>query len=203
MSDIDFSAEVVEEAAEQTPADLAILDAFNESIEAGQDETNIKLNMIKAGADFKNVTRLYNKFMVDAGLAISKEDRTRLVEETLTGKVFDTEEDFSVAIENLMTAIEGTSDRSAASIIRAYAKKNELPVWSKPKSEGGSRPGFAAAFHDFLIANLNCTKEQVTAYIMGTDGNAPTSENVQNHLGVYMSQWNLVQRAAEQARKSA
>jgi len=177
------------EVFEDTDVTAEIREAFDTSIADEAKEDEIKMNMIGAGATFKNVTRLYNQFMIEAGLAISKSDRNELVEDTLAGKSFAEEEDFDAAVLELMEAVKGCTDRSAAALIRAYAKKNELEVYSKPKGQGGSRVGFAGGFYDYLVQPR--TEEEAKAFIMGEGGNAATSDNVKNHLSHYMGIWKL------------
>ena len=177
-----------EDAAEEADP---ILDAFAASIADEADEDEVKMAMIAAGATFKNVTRLYNKYMIDAGLAISKADRNQIVEDTLEGLDFETEEQFEDATARLEAAIEGASTKQASSLVRAYAKKNELECYKKPKGEGTGRVGFASKYYDWLVANVPCSKEDATAFVMGTDGQEETSQNTQNHLSHYLNIWSL------------
>ena len=53
--------EVIEEESQALEA--AILKAFDEAIHL-KEEDYVKMDMISKGATFKNVTRLYNKFMI-------------------------------------------------------------------------------------------------------------------------------------------
>jgi hypothetical protein len=186
-----------QEAAEQeTDANEAIRAAFDESVAAELDEDDTKMAMIGGGATFKNVTRLYNTFMIDAGFAISKDDRNAIVADSLEGLDFETEDDFNAAAKVLEEAVKGATDRSAAALVRAYAKKAELPCYVKPKGEGGSRPSFAGDYYNHLASNINITKEEATAYVMGTGDNAATSDNVQKHLSHYLAIWGLVNSIA-------
>jgi hypothetical protein len=189
----DFQGENESSADE---AESAIREAFDEAIQDESGEDDIKLQMISAGATFKNVTRLYNKFMVEAGLAISKSDRNQIVEDTLSGRDVSTEESFNEAVNALVASIQGATERSAASLVRAYAKKNELPVYAKPKSEGGMKVGFASKFYDFLVGNPSVTEAEAEAFIMGKDGHAETSDNVKNHLSHYQAIRSLANRIA-------
>lgn len=188
----DFDSEV------ENDSNAAILEAFTEATGSDLDEDAVKMRMIQAGATFKNVTRLYNQFMVDAGLAISKQDRDQIVSEILEGKELTDEETFDSCVKEILEQVKNSTERSAAALIRAYAKKNELEVFSKPKSEGNGvgRPSFVHGYHDFLVNNPLCTEEQATAFVMGTDGHAETSDNVKRHLSVYLNQWKLASRVA-------
>jgi hypothetical protein len=170
---------------------IAIQGAFEEAISNESDEDDTKLQMISAGATFKNVTRLYNQYMIDAGLAISKADRNQIVGDTLEGLEFDTEENFGAATTALQEAIEGSTERSVAALVRAYAKKNELECYTKPKGEGGTRTSFASKFYDALVANPLMSEEDATAIVMGTGENEETSENVKRHHSHYMNIYGL------------
>jgi hypothetical protein len=167
--------------------------AFTEAVADGQAEDDVKLVMIGAGATFKNVARHYNAFMIDAGFAISKSDRDQIVSDTLEGRDFETEEDFGSAVAALTPAVQGATERSAAALVRSYAKKANLPCYVKPKGEGGTRTSFASLFYDFLVANPTMSKEDATAYIMA-EGN---SENVKKNLPHYIGIWSLINRVVE------
>ena len=122
-----------EEQVEEVNVEEVTREAFDVAVEENKGEDEIKLDMIQSGATFKTVTRLYNQFMIDAGLAISKEDRNNAIAEALEGKEFGSEEDFDLAVDSLVVSVKGTTERSAAALVRAYAKKNDLTYFTKPK----------------------------------------------------------------------
>jgi len=190
--------EYTEDQAEDT-TQAEIKEAFDAAISAESDEDDVKLQMISAGATFKNVTRLYNQFMIDSGLAISKADRTQIVEDTLEGRDFDTDETFGDAVDALVEAVKGATERSAAALIRSYGKKNDLDVYSKPKGEGVARVSFASKFYDSLAANPQMTEQAANDYVMGEGENEDTSENVKRHISHYLNIWSLVNRIANAA----
>jgi len=184
------------EQVNENEVEVAIREAFDAAHEAGKEEDAIKLDMISAGATFKNVTRLFNQFMVDAGLAVSKEEKEQKLLEAVEGVDLSTEEGFDGAVATLAEAINGT-EKSAAALIRAYAKKNELEVFKKSKGgNGGGKQGFAGKFYAFLVANPTCSKEQAIAFIQGTDGNEETSENVKRHQSHYLAIHAMVNQIA-------
>lgn len=166
-----------------------IFAAFNAS--QGKSEDEVKMDMIAAGATFKNVTRLFNQFMIDAGLAVSKEEKSEIIDSTLAGLDFSTEEGLQGAVAALIEAVPNSTERSAASLVRSYAKKIGVEVYSKPKGKGKGKSGFANKFYDFLVANPAVTLEEVTAYVMGTEGNEETSANVQKHIAHYLNIYEL------------
>lgn len=182
---------------EQVDSEVAIRAAFDNAFDAGKEEDDIKLDMIGAGATFKNVTRLYNQFMVDGGHAVSKDEKDQILATTLSGADLSTEEGFNAKVTELMAALSGSTDKSAAALIRAYAKKNGLEVFKKAKGgTGEGKVGFAGKFYEWLIANPTSTVEQATAVIQGTDGNEETTENVKRHQSHYLAIHRLVNRVA-------
>lgn len=181
----------------QNEVEVAIRAAFDAGVAAEKTEDDIKLEMITAGATFKNVTRLFNSFSVDAGLAVSKEEKDQILLDVLNGADLSAEDAFNAKVKELMARLTGTTDKSAAALIRAYAKKNSLEAFKKAKGgTGEGRTGFTAKFYDWLVANPTSTKEQATAFVMGTEGNEETSANVKRHLTHHLGIHNLVNRIA-------
>lgn len=174
------------EEVEVDETEVAIGEAFTEATENGDDEDTVKMAMIQAGATFKNVTRLFNALMIDAGLAISKEDKEKTITDTLEGREFESEEDFDSAVADLTAAITGATERSAAAMVRAYAKKNELVAYTKPKGTGANRSGFAAKFYAWLSESVR-SAEDVKAYINGEGDHEDTSDNVKKHASHYIA----------------
>lgn len=164
------TAEILnEEATTEDDSNASILEAFNEGVESEQDEDSIKMLMIQEGATFKNVTRLYNQFMIDAGLAISKSDRNQIVDETLEGVDLSTEDAFDAATEALVANVKGATERSAAALVRSFAKKNEVECYKKPAGEGGTRNPFVQVFHEALIENPSMDEDGLKAIIAGLE----------------------------------
>ena len=184
------------QAAETEDNTAEIRAAFDGAIAAGSEEDDTKMAMIGAGATFKNVTRLFNQFMIDAGLAISKEDRDAAVSDALEGRDFDTEDAFNEAVEAVVSGVKGATERSASQLVRAYAKRNEMECYKKPKGQGGGKTGFARKFYDALIANPKMTEDEAKAFIQGTDGNEETSENVKRHESHYLAIHGMVNTIA-------
>jgi hypothetical protein len=159
------SQEQEQEQEQDQDFNEAIKEAFEEGLNAEYDEDSVKMAMIQAGATFKNVTRLYNQLLIDAGLAISNTDRAQIVAETLKDADISTEEGFDTAAAKLVGLVTGATERSAHSLIRAYAKKNEKAVFIKPKVEGGARNPFITLFHTSLVENPAMTEDELKALI--------------------------------------
>lgn len=187
-----------QETTEEAKVDVEqlIRNAFDASHAAGKEEDEIKLDMISAGATFKNVTRLFNTFAVDAGLAVSKEEKDQILLTVLNGADLSTEDGFNAKVTELMAALAGTTDKSAAALIRAYGKKVGVDVFKKAKGTGESKVGFASKFYDWLVANPTSTVAEATAYIQGADGHEATSENTKRHQSHYLAIHRLVNRVA-------
>jgi hypothetical protein len=187
--------ETLDAESEEQKEDTAIKDSFDSGVARDDHEDDIKLAMIGAGATFKNVTRLYNQFMVEEGFSLSKEDKASHVTQALDGKSFATEDDYDVAIESLVSEDKSINERSAGGLLRAYAKKNGLDVYKKPKSEGAGRSGFASEFYDWMIATPGSTKEDAINYI-NNKNNPKVSENVVRNESHYMNIWSCVHAVA-------
>jgi len=145
----------LEKVSTETSADEVneILNAFNQASDGDKSEDDVKMAMIGAGATFKNVTRLFNQYMVDTGKAISREAKSELVEKHADGADLASEEGFNEAVASVVSEGTGVSEASAASLIRAWAKKAEVECFSKPKGSGAVRNPFVQNFHAALIAN--------------------------------------------------
>lgn len=186
-----------ENTEQKVDLEVAIRAAFDAAHAAGKEEDDIKLDMIGAGATFKNVTRLFNQFSVDAGLTVSKEEKDQILLDVLNGADLADEATFNAKVEELMARLSGSTDKSAAALIRAYAKKNGIEAFKKAKGgTGEAKTGFAAKFYDFLVANPACTVAEATAFIQGTDGHEETTENVKRHQSHYLAIHCLVNRIA-------
>lgn len=192
-----MNTEAGENTEQKVDLEVAIRAAFDAAHAAGKEEDDIKLDMIGAGATFKNVTRLFNQFSVDAGLTVSKEEKDQILLDVLNGADLSDEATFNTKVEELMAHLAGSTDKSAAALIRAYAKKNGIEAFKKAKGGTGEvKTGFAAKFYDFLVANPACTVAEATAFIQGTDGHEETSENTKRHQSHYLAIHRLVNRIA-------
>ena len=194
---LDTGAEGAVGTEQKVDLEVAIRAAFDAAHAAGKEEDDIKLDMIGAGATFKNVTRMFNQFSVDAGLAVSKEEKDQILLDVLNGSDLADEATFNTKVEELMAHLTGATDKSAAALIRAYAKKNGIEAFKKAKvASGEGRIGFTAKFYDFLIANPTATKEEAVAFIDGTNGNEATTDNTKRNKSHYLAIHRMVNRIA-------
>ena len=197
VKDETLNTEAGENTEQKVDLEVAIRAAFDAAHAAGKEEDDIKLDMIGAGATFKNVTRLFNQFSVDAGLTVSKEEKDQILLDVLNGADLADEATFNAKVEELMARLSGSTDKSAAALIRAYAKKNGIEAFKKAKGgTGEAKPGFAAKFYDWLVANPTSTVAEATAFLQGTDGHEETSENTKRHQSHYLAIHRLVNRIA-------
>jgi len=176
-----------------------IYSAFKTSYESGVSEDDVKMAMIAAGCPFKAVTRLFNKFMVDAGFAISKEAKDELVSNAINGQDMSVEENYTAAVDAIVAANPNINERGAGTMIHAYCRKNELPCFKKAatKSEGkGRSSSFVHRFYDALVANPSMTEEEAHDFIYGLNGNQETSQNVKNYERMYQNARALANRIA-------
>lgn len=154
---------------EAVDTDAAALAAFTSGQEAGQSEDDIKMGMIQAGATFKNVTRLFNQFMIDTGRAMSRDAKAELLDKILTEADLSTEEGFKKATAAIVKKGTNVTEGSAASLTRAWAKKAEVECYKAPASEGGTRNPFISIYHAALIENPNMDEAGLQAVIDGLE----------------------------------
>jgi len=192
-----MNAEATEVAEEVEDKDQPARDAFNEAVAAEKTEDEIKMAIISTGVTFKNVARLYKKFMIEAGLAMSKEDRDAVVAKVMAkAKGLETEEGFTKSIEAIKASGNGITDKSAAASIRTWAKAQDpvIECWAKPKGGGVAREGFRSRFYDALVANPAMTKEECHEYLKAAEG---TSSNIMKHESNYQGMRGLANRIHE------
>lgn len=178
------------EVAEEEKVDV-IRPAFDTAIDDEKSEDEVKMAMITAGASFKSVTRLYNQYMVDAGFAISKEEKAEIVAKVLVGKEVDTEESFGKAVAAIVKKGTGVTDKSASALIRSWAKTQDpiVECYKKPAGTGAPRTGVRSRFFDALIATPSMSKEACKVHL---EKDVDTSKNVMNHESVYQGIRELV-----------
>jgi len=155
---------------EATPVEKTISDevraAFVAAHDADKDDDSVKIEMISAGAKFKKVTKMFNDLMVEYGYAVSKEEKSKAVASACVDVEWSTEDGFATAVANMTGALDSVSDKSAASSIRAYAKKNDLECFKKPKAAGGgTRTTFLTDFYDALYENPSMSEEEAKEFI--------------------------------------
>jgi len=174
-----------EETNEEVNAvDVAIRAAFDDN--AGTDEETIKMAMLQAGCKIKSVSRLYNTFMIDSGQMASKKEKDTALDAALKDVDLSDETAFNEAVTGLATAITGASEQSAATMVRAWAKKAEVYCFKKPVGEGRSN-GFIAKFHTALIANPSMDEAACKAFV-----HEHGTENTVRHITSYQKTRKLV-----------
>lgn len=182
----------MDDSVEDEPDDIEI--AFDEAMSEGKSEDEVMLAMIEAGATFKNVKSRFNALMVDNGYLDSRAEKAEIVASTLEGRDLSTEEGLDQAISDLSEKLKGVNAKSAAASIRQYAKKHELEIYKKPKGAGVGRSGITSKFHDWVVANIPVTENQVAEWI-----EANGTDNTKRHSRVYLGQALLANRAYNKA----
>ena len=163
--------EVATEATEAVDPNAAILVAFTDAVAAEKSEDDIKMDMIGAGASFKNVTRLYNEYLVGAGLAMTKEAKAEVVTSAVDGLDLTEEEGFDAAVAAVVKGGTNITVASASGLVRAWAKKQDPAVecFAKPKGSGAIRNPFVVNFHAALIENPNMDEQGLKDVIAALD----------------------------------
>jgi len=172
----------------------AIRAAFDAAVADGKGADEVKVEMIKAGCQFKDTGRLYKEWAIDSGIMIDTKERAAKVDEILSDfDNLDTEEGYSDAMDALTDSINGTSNKQAGALIHSWAKKNEVAVYKRPKGGSGvGRSGFVNKFHDMLRANPQMTEDEAHDILHGLNGNEATSENVKRYERMYQNIRKLV-----------
>lgn len=192
--------EVVEEvkteeaaAPETDEAELAIRKAFDDN--QGKDEEEVKMAMLHAGAKIKAVTRLYNQYMIDSGLLASKEEKDEALDSVCTDVDLTDEDAFNVAIEQITEKVTGATEASAATMIRAWARRNEVECWKKPAGES-RRSGFRFKFYEELKKNPGMTAAEAKA--LGDEHGSENDKKAFTHYQAIRELVNAVSGNTEQ-----
>lgn len=196
----DMNDQVAQEEVDQL--ELEIQNAFSDAVEAGKSEDEVKLAMIAAGATFKNVTRLYNKFMIDAGLAISKSDRDAAVASIVGDPAMLADEEYyNYCVTEIVGQIKGATERAAGAMLRAFAKANEVECFKKAKAEGtGTRQKqFRTNVYNLFIENPDLTEAELDAYAEDSEKSG-SSENDRKQLSHYHGLRRMVNEVAKAIR---
>jgi hypothetical protein len=181
----DINEEAMNEEMDQL--EVEIQEAFETAIQSGKDEDNTKLAMIGAGATFKNVTRLYNKFMIDAGLAISKTDRDAAIAAIVGDPAMLIEEEtFLDCVAQILEQVKGSTERSAGAMLRSYAKANGAECFKKTKEATGARSsGFRANVYELFIQNPDLTEAELDKFANEDAATSLASDNDRKQLSHY------------------
>lgn len=196
----EMNDQAIQEEVDQ--AEIVINDAFEAAVQSGKGEDDVKLAMIAAGATFKNVTRLYNKFMIDAGLAISKADRDLAVAGIVGDPALLVDEDhFNNCVAQIVDQVKGATERAAGAMLRSFAKANDVECFKKAKEATGARQsGFRANVYALFIENPDLTEEQLDRYANEEAAVSLASDNDRKQLSHYHGLRKMVNAVAAKLR---
>jgi len=177
-----MSEENTEMENDDAPESNPIREAFDIAVDSGKEEDDIKMDMIGAGAKFKNVTRLFNEFMIEGGYVKSKDERNEILDKVLTGVEISTAEALDEAIAELAEELD-VSEQSAATSLRQWAKRNDVECYKKPKGSGAGTSGIIVKIHAWILENYGSSEEEFVEFLkeVGTDN---TMRNKNRHIGV-------------------
>jgi len=164
---------VEESEVEVSETDLAIRAAFDDNQDS--EEEVVKMAMLQAGCKIKAVARVYNTYMIDSGQMATKEEKDDALEANLVGMDLASEEGFDAAVEVIQADVTGATEKSAAAMVRAWAKKSDVEVYKKPA--GAPRTdSFVYKFNTELVGNPTMTEAECKAFIVanGTKGTQST-----------------------------
>ncbi len=151
-------SELDEVAVTATETEGKIREAFDANV--GNDEEVTKMAMLQAGCKIKAVTRIYNEFLVDSGMMASKSDKDEALEAACKDVDLTDEDIYTGVINDLVESVTGATETSAATMVRSWAKRNEVECWKRPVGSG-RKSGFRADFYAALKANPSMTSDEV------------------------------------------
>ena len=140
--------------------EVAIRAAFDSS--QGQDEEVVKMAMLQSGAKIKAVTRLYNQYMIDSGLMASKEEKDNSLDAACTDVDLTDEDNFDTAVLQVTEAVTGATDKTAANMVRAWCRREDVDCYKKQGGEG-RRSGFRFKFYESLRSDPAMTSDGAKA----------------------------------------
>jgi len=165
------------EAPVVTEQDLAIRAAFDDN--QGAEEEVIKMAMLQAGCKIKAVARMFNTFMIDSGQMATNEEKKDVLDATLPGMDLSSEDGFESAVSAVKADVTGATDKSAAAMVRAWAKKAEVEVFKK--APGAPRTDtFTHKFNEALIANPRMTEKECDVILAEGSGTSSAKSYFQN-----------------------
>jgi hypothetical protein len=182
-----------EEQEEIDPIESAIKQAFVNAIESELDEDGVKMEMIGAGAKFKNVTRYYNLFMVELGYVKSKKEREEILDGILNNEDLADEEVLNACSASIQEQVE-VSEKSANAMLRQWAKKHEIEYFKKPKAEPTTRDGLQSKIFSWIVANFEASTDADLEEFLGT----LNSENAVKRKGYFTSVLRVAKEVAKQ-----
>jgi len=166
--------ETTTEAPVLSEKDIAIRAAFDDN--QGSEEEVVKMAMLQAGCKIKAVARTYNTFMIDAGFMATNDEKNDSLEASLPGMDLTSEDGFEAAVAAIKSDVKGATDKSAAAMVRAWAKKAEVEVYKKPA--GASRTDtLTYKFFKWIRENPAATKADVSAFVK-EHGTENTNEGI-------------------------
>lgn len=160
----------------------AIRDAFDAAVNAGKSADEVKVEMIKAGCQFKDTGKLYKEWGLEAGVVVDTKARAEQVDGILSSMDnLDTEDGFNDAIDAIMDGVDNTSEKQAGSLLRTWCKKNDVTPFKKPKGSGGNgKNGINAKILNFLKDNPHTDEASLDDFI-NEHGSETTKKTWRNH----------------------
>jgi hypothetical protein len=132
--------------------------------------------------------------MVEFGYSKSKEEKNEILDRLLK----DVDLTVEANLDNALLKVAGELDvneRSAATSIRMWAKKNDVEVFKKPKSEPGEgRSSFDTNMYQWILDHINATVEEFTAYL-----DEVSTENTKRFRAKHLGIFDFVQKIKAQA----
>lgn len=160
---------------------------------AEKSDNDIKSDMFKAGCDFGDINKIFNKTLADKKLRLTPKDRNEKAVAFLEGYVPEAEnvEAHLSKVAALQDHLKCTTTQAGASM-RAWAKLNDIELPKAPATPTAT-PGFRGnqkLVADYAIANKEITFEQLVKF--AADNVPKTKGDKDNSRGYAVSVWNSI-----------
>lgn len=139
-----------------------------EGVEAGKSDDLILVDIVNSGVKFTKAMKLFKNAVEKLGLRISTKDRKEQIGKLLTKEDFNPEsfQDVQDMANKIVKEIEDTNYKQSVSVIRSWAKANDVQLPKKPKGapSGGVR-GFRAKAFQFMLDNPGVDEDGLKKFV--------------------------------------
>lgn len=147
----------------------SIRTAFLAAVKNEEGDENIKMNMLKEGARLNNVGRLFDKYSIEEGLAMTLAKKGETVQGVIDIRDILSKEGLAAALNDLVDTIPNTDLGKVTRFFRRYCKNNDIAFY-KPKIS--HRRNVVEEAIAFLVANPEASTQELYSFINTDDKKA-------------------------------
>ena len=160
------------------------VDIVVNGINDGLSEDEIKVRLFEEGVPFSKLNKTYKDIAISQGLIVDPKVVREGIREHLEEydwEVMDTWEDVSMAINEIVDAVEGATTAKVTAMVRSYCEAEEIALPKKPRGRKG--PGRGGRLMNAIVQlatdNPDVTKEEAYDIIRPmVGGNKPHSNTL-------------------------